>query len=268
MRYYLGYTAAVMEFKSLSRFHGLRHTLSTREGGVSPAPFESLNLGFLTNDDPLNVSSNVRRLCETIDAPPDHIVTAQSSHLGNILIIEDSRYCRRAEALRESPTSFDALICCVPNIPLLLTSADCSLSIFYDTSKHLLAVVHAGWQGIALNIHRQTLQAMELKFGTQPQDVQVAVGPIVSAETYRISKARRRTLDALFPHGQLEDFAYFDEESTHLDLKALLSFQLADLGLKEIEFSPYSTDKSPELFYSARREGETGRFGLLTYLLD
>ena len=110
---------------------------SKRHGGVSPAPYASLNLGINTDDDPANVVENRRLFFEMIGAPADQFAAARQIHGTEILHVTEPGYA----------DGYDALITDQPGLLVGVTVADCVPILIYDHAHQVVAAIHAGWRG-------------------------------------------------------------------------------------------------------------------------
>lgn len=154
------------------------HGFSTRLGGVSPAPWDSLNLGASRCDSPENVAENFSRFRRAIGAPEGPLVKNHQVH-GKLV-----RPVTAADA--EDPASVpsvdaDGLVTDVPGVTLTVFSADCLPILFYDPARRCVAAVHAGWRGTAAGIAAEAVKAMAEGYGCDPGDIYAAVGPGISA---------------------------------------------------------------------------------------
>jgi len=165
-------------FYTCDGFSGTAHGFSTRLGGVSPAPWDSMNLGANRGDDPRNVEENFRRFCHAIGADPRSIVKNHQVHgrLVRPVTAED------VEASPALPAQFDAdgLITDQPGLCLTVFSADCIPVLLYDPVKRVIAAVHAGWRGTALGIVHQAVTQMKQDYGCRPENILAAIGPGIS----------------------------------------------------------------------------------------
>ncbi len=154
---------------------GARHGFSTRLGGVSPAPWDSLNLGSKLGDDPENVRQNFSRFCAALGTDPRALVKNHQVH-GDVV-----RPVTKADVLSDpaAPGTFDAdgLITDVPGVCLTIFSGDCIPVLLYDPVRRCIAAAHAGWRGTALGIAARAAEAMVRDYGCQPQNILAAIGP-------------------------------------------------------------------------------------------
>ncbi|MGB4978524.1 MAG: polyphenol oxidase family protein, partial [Anaerolineae bacterium] len=143
----------VFQFSSLAGHAGLVYAISTRRGGVSPAPWDSLNLSHTRGDDTARVNENHRRLCAALNVPADALTNAYQVHGAQVGLIGPAQ-----RGQRQMDT--DALITATPDTPLLLRFADCTPILLYDPVHHALGLAHAGWRGTVAGIAAVTVQAM------------------------------------------------------------------------------------------------------------
>jgi len=255
----------LLKFENLAGETGLVHAVSTRPGGVSPAPYASLNLGFGTKDLPENVLENLRRLCGGINVPFEKTVWMRQAHTSNVRVI-GSGFGFQA-ITPPAPYETDALVTNLIGVPLLAVSADCALTVFYDPIRSVLAVAHSGWRGALLNIYSQVVAVMRLRFGTSPADLLAGVSPMISVENYPVKDDLIEKLKIFYPEDVAGKCLLVKAGRHHFSLKDLLKSQLAALGVKNYEFAHMCTYADKDLFYSWRRDGEhAGRFGLIASL--
>ncbi len=219
---------------------------STRHGGISSAPYQSLNLGRYTADDPEHVLENRRRFCEHLGIQPDQLVGAHQIH---------GSECRRIHRPGEWD-GCDAFITNKANIFLTITVADCTPILLYDPAQGAVGAAHAGWRGTVAGIAAKTLRAMRDAYGTVPADCWAFIGTCIGADDFQVDA----DVANHFPD-HLKRWAK-EEEKFYVNLKASNREQLEQLGvpLAQIEQSPFSTVTNLENYFSYRAEGGvTGR---------
>jgi YfiH family protein len=224
---------------------------TTRVGGVSDGAFESLNLGALTDDDPLNVVENRRLACEAVGADAATATMAWQHHGAEV---------RQAEprGVVTPGTQFDrcdGLWSDRPGQAMMLVTADC-LPIALgraNGSKPALSVLHVGWRGLLAGIVAQGANALG---GGQ---LTAAIGPGIGPCCYEVGEEVREPFRA----------AYGGEVVTdgRLDLWSAAEQALRAAGCDEVERTDLCTYCHPELFFSHRRDrGRTGRQGVVGYI--
>lgn len=223
----------------------LRAGFSTRRGGVSDAPYASLNLGSHTGDTIDHVRENRRRLCEALGMTPDQMVTAGQVHGGTVRIVREAGHI----------PSCDGLVTDTPGLLLCISTADCAAVLLVDPEARVVGACHAGWRGLVAGIAAQTVQTMA-KTGAKPKRIRAFVSPCISVEAFEVGDEVARQFDAQYVDRPT------DGGKPHVDLKASIVGQLRDAGVPEaqVEVSPHCTMGESDLFFSHRAdEGTTGR---------
>lgn len=228
-----------LEFDLLSEIPGLVHGVFLRHGGVSGAPYFSLNAGGASGDDPLNIAQNRKIIQDTFKLP--HLISAYQKHGINIA-------CLPGGDLGDC----DALITNQPDYGLMIKHADCQAALFYDPVHHALANVHCGWRGNVQNIYAETVSAMRAKMGSRPEDLLVCISPSLGPEVSEFKNYRTE-----LP----ESFWSFQIKPTYFNLWEISRHQLLESGIlpHHIEIASICTYTQEKDFYSYRRDKVTGR---------
>jgi polyphenol oxidase len=215
---------------------------STRQGGVSEPPCDTLNLGLSCGDRPESVLENRRRLLESQGLDPAALATVGQVHGSSIQSVTRSGH----EAGR------DALLTVTPGVTLAVATADC-MSLLYS-APGAVAAVHAGWRGAAAGLPAAALHALCAAAGVPPLAVRVALGPCIRACCYEIGPEVARR----FPASTVRTV----ERSLYLDLPGVARIQLLEAGLPPESFQDTGacTACEREWYFSHRRDaGRTGR---------
>lgn len=230
---------------------------TTRNGGSSRPPFNSLNLGFGSGDQLSQVEANRAAVTRAFGLEPHLLLTVNQVHGSEILVIDQSN----PEVSHFQRVDSDAIITNQRNILIGILVADCFPVILYDRVKHVAGVVHLGWRGTASGLLGRTVKAMCELFGCQPADLRAAVGPGVAAHGYEVDRPVRDQFRQ--GTGQWDRIA---TETTlghwQLDLQKSISLQLDEAGLSRAGVDTVSecTCCHKETFFSYRRDqGRTGR---------
>lgn len=255
----------------------ITHGVFGRHGGVSAAPFASLNAGPVTPDDPAARMENYRRIRATL---PRHPLLVGTKPLQGTTVREVTEAEVRAHEPPAAilPEGCDAFITRVRGIGLFWAVADCSVILLADRAHRAIGLTHSGWRGAAGLILRNTLEAMHARYGTEPSDLLAAIAPTIGPCCYEVDEPVRQ----VFAHDPLaERTARFstvmvptedgdERESLRLDLAATNRAQLVELGVPEarIEASDVCTGSHTDIFFSHRMEGgRTGRFAVVLGLV-
>jgi YfiH family protein len=219
-----------------------------RRGGVSKAPYDSLNLAVHVGDDPLAVRRNLVALagaCEGTPADPDAWVLVNHVHGTEVLRL-DSPPAGRPDA--------DGAATDVVGLPLVAIGADCApIALANDTA---CAAVHSGWRGLGAGVVAEGVAAVRA-LGSGP--VRALVGPCVSAAHYEFGTDDLGRLAAVVGP---EVVGETGDGHPALDLRAGIHRALADCGVVEVLDDLRCTVADPTLF-SFRRDGVTGRQGMV-----
>jgi len=229
-----------------AQFPNIAAAQSTRHGGISPLPYQSLNLGKSTADDPANIAENRQRFCAELGFQPAQMAWARQVHGDQI---------RQATASGGSE-GFDALVTNVPGILLAVSIADCTPILVYDARQQAVAAIHAGWRGTVAEIVTKTMNYMEQSFGTQGIDCFAYIGACIDECSFEVGNEVAEEFTESFKRFDVERGKFF------VDLKKANAAQLHGFGIpqNQVEISPYCTVVHHTDFFSHRKDaGVTGR---------
>lgn len=233
---------------------GVRHGFSTRIGGVSPAPWDSLNLGVGRGDDMDRVRENYRRFCAALGVDEHRAVLSKQVHEDNIrhMTAED---CGKGLFRDRDYTSVDAMVTDTPDIPLVVFSADCGIILLHDPVHGAVGAAHAGWRGAACGIAYKTVRRMQELFGTDPGDLRAAIGAAIGPCCFETDADVPQALEAALG-AEAEPYITRRGPKWHVDLKGVNARWLEKAGVRQIDVSPDCTACHPELYWSHRRMGQ------------
>ncbi len=225
----------------------MRYLFSDRFGGVSKTPFASLNLALHVGDNSQDVKKNRELLAKKIET--DRLVFMEQVHKDHIEIVTDTT---TQEVLKT-----DAMISNIKGVGLCVMVADCIPILFYDSFKEVIAVAHAGRQGIALNIANRVIESMIYNFSSKVENIEIFMGPSIKSCCYEVKK------DAI---KGFENYSYAREDKIYLDIGEKCIEDMLKIGIvpKNIIYSSTCTCCNQK-YFSYRRDGKTGRFcGVIT----
>jgi YfiH family protein len=252
-------------FENLKEYKEIRHFVSTRTGGFSNPPYYSLNLGFHVGDDPERVLKNRKRLANSIGIPLDQFTMARQIHSGNVTIVSEELRGKGCTNQEDAINATDSMVTDVPGICLIVLVADCVPMVFFDPSKKVIGVAHAGWKGTLRFVARNTARVMERAFASSPRDIIVGMGPSIGPCCYKVGPEVISQVEDTFGTKK----GYIANESG--DGKGYFDLWMANLehllhaGIQRenIEMAKICTCHNPDLFFSYRHQrGSTGRFGV------
>jgi YfiH family protein len=244
-------------FDSLAQLPVQAH-VSTRHGGVSPAPWRSLNFSILRGDSPERVQQNRDRLAAALGVEPQSIIRCRQVHGVGIAKVDLGSAGQWQE-------NMDGLVTNTPQLPLMLVFADCVPLLLYDRRRHALGVCHAGWRGTINGIADITLWAMSAAYDTDPADIVACIGPSIGPQSYQVGE-EVVTLAQVKLKKPERFFHYLDgpDQNPYFNLWQANAAQLIDAGVpaEQIETSGIDTAQRTDDFFSHR--AERGRCGLFT----
>jgi len=221
--------------------------ITTRNGGISAAPFDSFNLGEHVGDDPVAVTKNRQRLISQLGCKPAwlrqvHGVAVVPAEPGEVL---------------EADASWTA----TPGIACTVMTADCLPVLFCDRAGSRVAAAHAGWRGLAGGVLEATLDALAMA----PEDVLVWLGPAIGTHAFEVGAEVREAFMAVHPQAAEAFVASVNPDRYMADIYQLARIRLAARGVTAVYGGGFCTYSDPR-FYSYRRAAQTGRFASLIWL--
>jgi YfiH family protein len=230
-------------FPHLENLEGIVHGVFTREGGCSPPPFDSLNVGLSTGDHPANVNRNRRAIRSCFG--DEELVFCNQIHGPGVIRIKASP--------QQTPPTGDAMITDRPGRMLVIQTADCQSVVVADPDRRVVANIHAGWRGSLQNIVGRTVDTMISDYGCSPRHMVAGIGPSLGPCCAEFVNYRQEIPKEYWPYKQ---------RARRFDFWKISTDQLLQTGLpkKNIRVSGLCTRCRTDLFFSYRREAVTGRF--------
>jgi polyphenol oxidase len=250
-------------FRMLSEQKSITHFISTNIKRVNAVTRHDFDICFSTGKTHEEVFNNRNILATETGIPLENFVMQKQIHSDRVQIIDSEHkgkgVFKRDDALDDS----DAMITDCKNICLFLFAADCVPVLFYDPKNGVIGAAHSGWKGTVNKIAQKTVQKMGEVYGTKPEDILVGIGPSICVLHYEVGN---EVVDAVeTAYGTKEGFLTLNHNTGnyHFDLQYAVREQLRAIGLKEdhIETSGLCTFEHESLFFSARKNKNTGRFG-------
>lgn len=221
-----------------------------RGGGVSPGPYDSLNIGAHVGDSPAAVAENRRRVRDRLDLPaePAWLEQVHGTRVADLDAPDEPRSAADAVLTRRA-----GRVCAVQ-------VADCMPVLFAARDASVVAVAHAGWRGLAAGVLEETVARLGAR-----QELIAWLGPAISAQHFEVGDEVRAAFlkgdpaasDAFVPNAR---------GRWQCDLAALGRRRLAALGVTEVSGGTWCTYADPARFFSFRRDGRCGRMAALIWL--
>ncbi len=225
--------------------HRIRGLFSLRNGGISPAPFDSLNFGSGLGDAESNITCNLKRFIASTRLPGIPHQAIQTHQTGTL-------WCKGSGQTHN--TAADILLSDQSDTPLAVRTADCLPVLLADPESGISAAVHAGWRGTSAGVVKQAIQSMT-EHGAKPEHILACLGPCIGSCCFNIGEEAASALK-----NSAESAHDFVHNSA--DLRQINRLQLLQQGLSErnIELIEACNACDTKHFFSFRRDaGQTGR---------
>lgn len=251
-----------IQFPIFSQYDNLGHGIFNRHGGVSPDPYNSLNVSFGGHDDAEHVLKNRALIQNALNI--EAFISSKQVHGTEILVLDkDSSNAHKiiATAQRSSLNSnvtnelqdgYDAFISNIPGVALMVQQADCQAIMLFDPIQKVVANIHCGWRGSVDNIIGKVVATMAAQFSVNHKNILAGISPSLGPCCAEFINYKTE-LPAAFWHYQIKP--------RHFDFWSISKDQLQEAGVQagNIEISSICTACNSDWF-SYRREKETGRF--------
>ncbi len=229
----------------------VRAVCTTRQGGVSDAPFDSLNLGDHVGDNPYMVARNRQLVGEILQLPAEPLWLRQ---------VHGVEVCSMDTA--DGYPQADAAVAFAPNQVCVVMTADCLPVLFCDKAGTRIAAAHAGWRGLEAGVLERTVAAMQC----EPREVLAWLGPAIGATAFEVGD-EVRTAFVQHDATAAQAFQATGQDGKWLaDMYLLARQRLNAVGVTAITGGDYCTYSDAERFFSYRRDGQTGRMASLIWM--
>ena len=225
---------------------------TTRVGGCSQGIYDGLNLGAHVGDKDDAVNVNRATFINALNL--SHITHQSSIWLDQVHGTNLVNWDDLTDKPESSPVADGAYTNRI-DMPCVVMTADCLPLLLCDKSGEQIAAVHAGWRGMANGI----LEKAVAEFATEPRNLIAWCGPCISPEHFEVGREVQDQLGG--PAAAYR--AHTDQDKVYADLAMLAASRLAKVGVQDCYFSNCCTYSDSELFYSYRRDGQTGRMASL-----
>lgn len=245
------------------------HAFTTRIGGVSARPFDTLNFGNpselppgIARDPRANIEANFRRVLNCIGCTARRIVQVHQVHGADVVVARRAELPESSDPIDWGSVKADAIVTGDPALALAVRVADCCPVLLASGDGRVVAAVHAGWRGVVGGVASAALAEMR-RLGAA--EITAAVGPCISAENFEVgpevvqefARAFGDVAGIVHPHSSPLAAA---AGKSLIDLKEALRRRLSGEGVSRIDVLPHCTVRDADLFFSHRRDrGTTGR---------
>lgn len=233
----------------------------TRRGGVSPAPWTSLNLGGSVGDNSAHVVENRTRVFNAMKRRADSIHDVWLVHGTDIV------YADAPRPLSEPSPRADILFTDNPEVTLFMRFGDCVPILLHDPIKNVIGIAHAGWMGTLRGVVGVAVAGMKSHYGCDAKNIIAGVGPSIGADHYQVGADVIAQFAEKFPQ-EINQITQTRSDGVYLDLWKSNELQLKNAGVEQVQVSGVCTACNLDDWFSHRAEkGKTGRFGALMALM-
>ena len=226
----------------------LKHGFFTRLDGLSKKQFRSLNCSSSNDDDKKNVVENRLIAMKNLNLNKKKLILITQTHSSKVIRITKNNLDKNIKA--------DGAITSLNNIVLGILTADCAPVIIYDDKNKFVCNLHSGWKGSLNNISQTAIKLFD-KYQIKRKNLTAIVGPCLGVKNYEVDKNFQR----MFIKKNIKYtkfFRYKNKKKSYFNLRALINYQLTELGLKKIYNINRDTYSSEKLFFSHRRSTHKG----------
>lgn len=227
---------------------------TTRLGGGSSGVYQGLNLGLHVADSPAVVLNNRALLAQSLSLPAS-LCWLNQTH---------STLLHKLENNSDTPFEADAVWTSFKNQPCIVMTADCLPVLVTDRRGSFVCAIHAGWRGLCDGIIEKSLIAICAALKIDSTELLVWLGPCIGKSAFQVGDEVRAQFIAQNRDAQSAFTA--DQGRWLADLQQLARLRLAPFDIAELSASEHCTFSEPDLFYSYRRDGQTGRMASLIWL--
>lgn len=245
-----------VESRLISEF-GIPHGIFTRHGGVSPDPWDSLNIGGTVGDTTENTIENKKRMFAVLGLDVHSAFEGWQVHSADYIRVEQPR--KPEEDFQKA----DILVTHRPGLTLVMRFADCVPLLAWDPRQRVIAIAHAGWVGTTRNVAEKMVAALQHEYGTRSEDLVTFIGPSIGQEHYPVGEEVLKAVQGVLGDDADQVVARKNGQ-VYLDLWKTNEIELKKAGVQQIEIAAICTACAPQDWFSHRAyHGKTGRFGAI-----
>ena len=226
----------------------LKHGFFTRLDGLSRKQFRSLNCSSSNDDEKKNVDGNRLIAIKNLNLNTKKLILIKQTHSSKVIRITKNNLDKNIEA--------DGVITSLNDVVLGILTADCAPIIIYDDENKFICNLHSGWKGSLNNISEKAIKLFD-KYQIKKKNLTAIVGPCLGVKNYEVDKNfQKKFIERNIIYTKF--FRYKNKKKSYFNLRALINFQLSELGLKKIYNINRDTYSNENLFFSHRRATHKG----------
>jgi len=239
---------------------GVGACMTTRAGGVSAPPWQSMNLGLGSGDAPADVLANRERFAAAIGATP---VFLRQVHGDRVVRID-------ASMAAAEPEVADASWTCEPGVACSVLVSDCLPVLLAAPQGRAVGAAHAGWRGLAAGVVERCVEAVSAAAACEPGELVAWLGPCIGPDAFEVGADVLRAFGVEPTPGGHQRFRYAPRSQAdprwRADLGGLARDRLAALGVHRVSGGVWCTVHDRSRFFSYRRDGVTGRMAAAVWI--
>ena len=226
----------------------IKHGFFTSLNGLSKKEYKSLNCSTSNNDDKKIVLENRLIAMKNLNLNKKKLILIKQTHSSKVIRITKNNLDKNIEA--------DGVITSLNDVVLGILTADCAPIIIYDDKNKFVCNLHSGWKGSLNNISEKAIKLFD-KYQIKRKKLTAIVGPCLGVKNYEVDKNfQNRFIKKNIKYAKF--FRYKNKKKSYFNLRALINYQLSELGLKKIYNINRDTYSSENLFFSHRRSTHKG----------
>ena len=228
---------------------GVKHGFFTKLNGLSKKEFKSLNCSTSNGDNKQTVLKNRLIAIKNLNLSKKKLILIKQTHSSKIIRINKGNLNQNLEG--------DGLITSLKNVVLGILTADCAPIIIYDNKNKFVCNLHSGWKGSLNNISEKAIKLFD-KYQIKRNNLNAIVGPCLGVKNYEVDvNFQQRFINKNVKYKKF--FRYKNKKKFYFNLRALINYQLSELGLKKIYNINQDTYRKDNLFFSHRRTIHKGQ---------
>ena len=225
-----------------------KHGFFTRLHGLSKKQFKSLNCSLSNEDDKKNVNGNRLIAIKNLNLNKKKLILIKQTHSSKVIRITKNNLNKKIVA--------DGVMTSLNDVVLGILTADCAPIIIYDDKNKFICNLHSGWKGSLNNISQKAIKLFD-KYQIKRKNLTAIVGPCLGVKNYEVDKNfQKKFIERNIKYTKF--FRYKNKKKSYFNLRALINFQLSELGLKKIYNINRDTYSNENLFFSHRRATHKG----------
>ena len=233
---------------NLKKINNIQHCFFSRKNGVSKGIYNSLNCGFGSNDDKVNVEKNLDIVSRKFLIKKQSLILMYQTHSNKVEIIGKENTLEKVNC--------DAMLSMNDNIALSVLTADCVPILMFEKERKIIGCVHAGWKGAINGIIENTLKKL-VEIGGDPKQLSVSIGPCISQKNYEVRDEFYEAFTKISK--DYEAFFLKNEKGTfNFDLRRFVNKKFEDAGILDLENILIDSFASKNEYFSHRRAKKLG----------